>query len=133
MLAHLHSIKLLLAAGALLVFSATNAQAAADPNGTWKWTFTGQGGQEIQLSVTLKQEGEKLTGKVTRGDQTTEISDGSFKDDEVKFNVERERDGNKFVAKYKGKVEADSLKGTIEFEFGGETRSFEWNATRDKK
>lgn len=133
MLAPSQSIKLLLAAGALLVFSATSAQAAADPNGTWKWTFTGQGGQEIQLAVTLKQEGEKLTGNVTRGDQTTEISDGTFKDDEVKFNVERERDGNKFVAKYKGKVEADSLKGTIEFEFGGETRSFEWSATRDKK
>lgn len=131
--AHLRSIKLLLAAGALLVFSAASAQAAADPNGTWKWTFTGQGGQEIQLAVTLKQDGEKLTGNVTRGDQTTEISDGTFKNDEVKFNVERERDGNKFVAKYKGKVEADSLKGTIEFEFGGETRSFEWNATRDKK
>jgi hypothetical protein len=131
--AHLRSIKLLLAAGALLVFSAANAQAAADPNGTWKWTFTGQGGQEIQLAVTLKQDGEKLTGNVTRGDQTTEISDGTFKNDEVKFNVVRERDGNKFVAKYQGKVEADSLKGTIEFEFGGETRSFEWNATRDKK
>jgi hypothetical protein len=125
--------KLLLVAAALLVFSASQAQAAADPNGTWKWTFTGQSGQEIQLSVTLKQAGEKLTGKVTRGDQATEISDGTFKDDTVQFLVERERDGRKMVAKYQGKIEADSLTGTIEFKFEDQSRTVEWNATRDKK
>ncbi len=106
---------------------------AADPNGTWKWTFTTQGGMEIKISAELKLDGEKLTGKVSRGDQSTDISDGTFKDDEVAFNVVRERDGQKVTAKYKGKVEGDSLKGKIEFEFNGESRSFDWMATRDKK
>ncbi len=124
--------KLYIALSVWTVLAGT-ALAAGDPNGVWKWTFTGQNGQEIQLSVTLKQDGDKLTGNVMRGDQSTEISDGTFKDDTVAFNVVRERDGNKFVAKYNGKVEADSIKGKIEFEFGGETRSFDWNATRDKK
>jgi hypothetical protein len=119
----------------LLIFacSAASARAAADPNGTWKWTFTTQNGQDIQISVTLKAEGEKLTGKVSRNDQSTDITDGTFKNDEVSFNVERERNGQKFVSKYKGKVEGDAINGKIEIELGGDTRSFDWKPTREKK
>lgn len=39
----------------------------------------------------------------------------------------------KFVSKYKGKVEGDSINGKIEIELGGETRSFDWKPTREKK
>jgi hypothetical protein len=119
----------------LLIFacSGASARAAADPNGTWKWTFTTQNGQDIQISVTLKAEGEKLTGKVSRNDQSTDITDGTFKNDEVSFNVERERNGQKFVSKYKGKVEGDAINGKIEIELGGDTRSFDWKPTREKK
>ena len=116
-----------------LVCLAGTASAAADPNGTWKWTFTTQNGQEIQISVELKADGEKLTGKVSRNDQSTDITDGSFKNDEVAFNVERERNGQKFVSKYKGKVEGDAINGKIEIELGGDTRSFDWKPTREKK
>ncbi len=121
-----------LAAATAVVVLATTAR-AADPNGTWKWTFTTQNGQEIESSVTLKQEGDKLTGKVTRGEQSTDISDGTFKDGEVSFNVVRERNGQKFTAHYAGKVEGDALKGKIEIKFGDNERSFDWNATREKK
>ena len=125
-------LKIVLAATVLMAVSAPAL--AADPNGTWKWTFTTQGGQEFELTLVLKQEGEKLTGQLTRsGGQTSDISDGTFKGDEVAFNVVRERDGQKVTAHYKGKVEADAIKGTIEFEFGGESRMFDWNATREKK
>jgi hypothetical protein len=47
-----------------LGFLAATASAAADPNGTWKWKFTRQDGQEMELSVKLKAEGEKLTGEL---------------------------------------------------------------------
>ncbi len=118
----------------LMIGSASSAaRAAADPNGTWKWTFTTQNGQEIQSTATLKAEGDKLTGKVSRNDQSTDITDGTFKNDEVAFNVERERNGQKVVFKYKGKVEGDAINGKIEVELGGETRSFDWKPTREKK
>jgi major membrane immunogen (membrane-anchored lipoprotein) len=117
----------------LTVCASSAARAAADPNGTWKWTFTTQNGQEMQFTVTLKAEGDKLTGKVTRNDQSTDITDGTFKNDEVAFNVERERNGQKFVSKYKGKVEGEAINGKIEIELGGETRSFDWKPTREKK
>ncbi len=133
LLRHMRLAKTLTAALLVVSCTAAAARAAADPNGTWKWTFTTQNGQEIAISATLKAEGEKLSGKVARNDQSTDITDGTFKNDEVSFSVERERNGQKFVSKYKGKVEGDSINGKIEIELGGETRSFDWKPTREKK
>ena len=103
-----------------------------DPNGNWKWTFTTQNG-DIEISMTLKADGEKLTGSVSRNEMKADITDGTFKDDEVAFQVVRERNDQKIISKYKGKVEGDSIKGKIEFEFNGESRSFDWDAKREKK
>ena len=102
----------------------------ADPNGTWKWTVS-FGGQARELAVKLKADGEKLTGKFVspNGDEVN-IEDGKFKDGEVSFKVTRERDGNKFVIKFKGKVSGDTIKGKSEFDRGGETQSRDWEAKR---
>ena len=106
----------------------------ADPNGTWKWKFTTQAGQDIELSVTLKADGEKLTGKLTlpMGDNV-DIKDGAFKNDEVSFTTEVERNGNTFKTKYKGKVDGDTIKGKTERERNGEVMSRDWEAKREKK
>jgi hypothetical protein len=106
--------------------------AAADPDGNWKWNFPSQNG-DIEILLTLKADGEKLTGTVSRGDMKTDITDGKFKNDEVSFQVVRERNGQKIISKYNGKVDAEAIKGKIEFEFNGESRSFDWEAKRDKK
>lgn len=106
------------------------AEDKANPNGNWKWTVN-FGGQERELSVKLKADGEKLTGKfVFPNGMETAIEDGKFKDGEVSFKVTRERDGNKFVIKFKGKVSGDTLKGKSEMERDGETQSREWEAKR---
>jgi len=115
----------------LLVFVA-NVQ-AADPTGTWKWKFTGQNGRETESTLTLKVEGEKLTGTLARGAQgrMTDITNGTFKNDEVAFETSVERNGNTITMKYKGKVEGDTLKGTIEG--GRNNRTRDWEAKREKK
>lgn len=125
-------LKLSLAAAAVMTLAAT-ARAAADPNGTWKWKFTTQGGQEFELSLVLKQEGEKLTGAVTLPmGQSVDIKDGTFKDDEVRFQTVFERDGNSFVTKYQGKVDGDTIKGKTERERNGQTVTRDWEAKREK-
>ena len=125
--------KLSVAAALALVCLAATAQAAADPNGTWKWKFTTQNGQDFELAVTLKAEGEKLTGSLTlpMGDNI-DIADGSFKDDEVSFTTAVERNGNKFTTKYKGKVNGDTIKGKTERERDGEKFTRDWEAKREK-
>jgi hypothetical protein len=130
-----HTILLkLLGTACLALWLTSSAANAADPNGTWTWTFS-RGGQEIELSLDLKQEGEKLTGTLTvpfGGGLEIDISDGSFKDDEVSFKTVFERDGNSFETKYQGKIDGDTIKGTTERERNGEVRSRDWEAKRKK-
>ena len=132
---HIHPFRMLMAA--LVVVLVASAALAADPNGTWKWKFTTQGGQEIESSLTLKADGEKLTGTLTRGQQQrkADISNGAFKNDEVSFEVTVERGGNSITSKYKGKVDGDTIKGTIQGmrPGGGEGRTRDWEAKREKK
>src|SRR5712691_7965259 len=105
----------------------------ADATGTWKSSFTTQNGQTIETTLKLKQDGDKVTGTVKRGDdKEIDIEEGKIKDGELTFQVTRERDGNKFTVKYKGKVTKDSIKGKVEFERDGQTRSRDWEAKREK-
>lgn len=107
---------------------------AADATGTWTWTTKTKKGKETQNSLTLKVEGEKLTGELTRSAQSAEISNGAIKGDQVSFEVTTERNGNAQTTKYEGKVEADAIKGTQtgSRKDGGEGRSREWEAKRSK-
>lgn len=119
----------LLAAAALTTLTLTSY---ADPTGTWTWSRPGRdGGAEVVTTLKLKVAGEKLTGTITgRPDTENEITKGTVKDGAISFEVTREFNGNSFTSKYAGKVEGDSLKGTITSSRNGEERSREWVATR---
>jgi hypothetical protein len=110
-----------------------------DPTGTWSWTTPGRnGGPDRKMTLKLKLEGDKVTGKLVtpgRGDQTTEteIKDGKIKDGEVSFSVTRERGGNTMVTKYTFKVSGDTIKGKTSMERNGEAGTQrDWEAKRDK-
>ncbi len=139
------------------VQAAEKSDKKADATGTWTWTMQprggqggGQGGNAQQtprkVTLKLKVDGEKLTGNITspfgrRGGQggdgqqppPTEISDGKVKGDEVSFSVVREFNGNKFIQKYSGKLDGDTIKGKIDFERNGEAQSRDWKADREKE
>lgn len=121
-----------LAAVGVLSLVLVDASVAADPTGTWKWTVT-VNDQAREQTLKLKLEGDKLTGAlVGRNNTETAIGDATFKEDTVSFTVTRERGGNKFVTKYTGKVEGDTIKGKSESERDGQKREVDWNAKRDK-
>jgi hypothetical protein len=127
---------------AIVVLGAT-AQVQAedkkvDPTGTWTWTTPGRnGGPDRKNTLKLKVDGDKVTGTVSspgrQGGQPTEtaIEDSKLKGDEISFKVTREFNGNKFIAKYNGKIGADSIKGKIETDRNGETQSRDWEAKRE--
>jgi len=103
-----------------------------NPTGTWKWTVN-FGGQEREMTLKLKLDGDKLTGSMPgRDGQETAIEDGKYKDGEVSFKVTRERQGNKFTIKYTGKVSGDTIKGKTEFDRDGHPQSRDWEAKRAK-
>lgn len=119
------------------VSSAKAEDTKAGPAGTWSWTVPSRnGGAERKMTLKLKVEGDKLTGKLTmpgrQGATTeTEITEGKVKGDEVSFTVVREFNGNKFTSKYNGKLTGDTIKGKIEFERDGNTNTRDWEAKRE--
>jgi hypothetical protein len=125
---------------AVLASAAVSVSAlAANPTGTWKWSIPGRDGQSFELTLKLEVKDGKLAGTMlgVQRDQfqipDTPISDASFKNDVVAFTVTREFNGNKFVSKYEGKLEGDTIKGTSERpgRDGGATKR-DWLAKRAK-
>lgn len=124
----------LMVAAALVValsgLSGVRADEKNNPTGTWKWEVEFQG-QKREQTLKLKLEGDKLTGAlVGRNNQETPIEDGKFKDGEVSFKITRERNGQKFVQVFTGKVDGDTLKGKMGRE-GREGREIEAKRAKD--
>jgi hypothetical protein len=103
----------------------------ADPTGTWKWSMTGQNGQTRESTLTLKLDGDKLTGSLAGRNGDTAISKATLKGDEIAFEVTREINGNSMTSKYSGKLSGDTIKGKIETTRDGEARSRDWDAKRE--
>jgi hypothetical protein len=99
----------------VLTFSAM----AADVTGKWTWEQAGRGGgAPTVITLTLKADGAKLTGTLSRpgrqGNQDTDISDGQVTDNnKISFTVKRNMGGTESVTPYKGIVDGDSL--TLEY------------------
>ena len=121
----------LLAAGLLPAVRADEPK--ADATGTWKWSMKARNGESRDFVLKLKQEAEKLTGTVHAFNNDTEIQDGSVKDGAITFKVTRKGgNGQEIVSSYTGSLSGDTIKGKIESNFGGQTRSRDWEATRAK-
>src|SRR5438067_1971481 len=103
-----------IALGLVSLGLAGTAKAADDPTGTWKWTVE-RGGQKRDVSLTLKLEGDKLTGHMPgRNNVVTPIEDASYKDGAIAFSVTREFNGVKRTTKYSGKLSGDTITGKSE-------------------
>jgi uncharacterized protein (DUF2147 family) len=103
--------KLLFVLTILLV--AAVAAMAADVSGKWTYEMAGRnGGPARQVTITLKQDGAKLTGSVPgfRDNPPTEITNGKVEGNNVSFEVKREFNGNEMVTKYEGTVNGDEMK-----------------------
>lgn len=121
------------ACGLLLVGLVAQAQDAkkVNPTGKWSWTSPGRDGATRTNTMTLKLDGEKLTGTVAGRQQDTEIGDAKLTGEEISFTVTREFQGNKIVQKFKGKVTSDKIVGKVESNRDGETTSRDWEAKKE--
>ena len=104
---------------------------AADLTGNWKWTTQGRNGP-MEVTAKLQLKDGALTGTVSGRMGDAPIGDASCKDGHVAFTVTREFNGNKIVVKYDGKLEGDTINGTIERpgRDGDAPLTLEWKASR---
>jgi hypothetical protein len=99
-----------------------------DVSGTWDLTVeTPQGA--MSLTSTFKQDGEKLTG--TQSSQMGEMPlEGTLKGADIAFAIVIDMQGQQMTITYTGKVDGETMSGTIEFgSFGSST----WTAKKQPK
>jgi hypothetical protein len=105
---------------------------AADISGPWQWMMQNRSGpQEVHATFSLKD--GVLTGTVSGRMGEAPIGDASITDGQVRFTVTREVNGEKIVIKYAGKLEGDTITGTIErpgFNEHDASMILEWKASR---
>ncbi|HTD66888.1 MAG TPA: hypothetical protein VK846_10210 [Candidatus Limnocylindria bacterium] len=101
--------------------------------GTWRVSVDFGGDYPIESRLTLKQDGEKISGKYKGRGAEVNIHKGRFRDGKIYFEVERAgREDGKSTNRYHGKLVSDELIGTVEMNrFRGEGRqTIDWDAVR---
>jgi hypothetical protein len=108
----------------ILVVFALAALAAFGANVDGKWTYEMQGrdGEKREASMTLKAEGDKLTGTMQGRQGDRPIENGKINGDEISFETTINMGGESRKLLYKGKVEGDQLKLTMSSSGGEFTR-----------
>ena len=127
MLKAILSVALILVVGGLAV-SANQT----DPVGTWKCEYS-IGDQKRTSTLTIKKDGDKLTGTMSWPDQKeATLKDLKWKDGELTFSADRVLADNTFHIEYKFMVSGDALKGKGTLDVGGEKRDFDIEGKREK-
>ena len=92
---------------------------AADLTGKWTYSMQGRDGTPREVTITLKQDGSKLTGSVPgmgRGGAEApamEVLDGKVDGNMISFTTKMEMGGNTRITKYEGTVEGETIKFKI--------------------
>jgi hypothetical protein len=98
------------------------------PAGTWRWL--GGMGDQVEYTLTLRFEGKRLTGILSRAKgKGATIDDVSYEDGELSFTVTRERIGGVGTSRYVGRVMGQTIRGSFEFDIS-QGRKRDWEAQR---
>jgi hypothetical protein len=109
------------------------AAAGATLTGEWTWTIKGPDGNPVNAPLILKQEGNTVTGRFSRGgDRWLDIKDGSVRDGEFSWSVRRDRpNGGAMTYRMSGKLDGDKITGTATTEMDGQETTADWSAQRN--
>ena len=104
-----------------------------DPVGTWKCEYN-IGDQKREATLTVKKEGDKVTGTMKFQDgQEAKLKDPRVKDGELTFIVDRKLMDNTITCEYKVKIDGDKFKGKGSADFGGQKQEWDIEGKREKK
>ncbi|NOR52595.1 MAG: hypothetical protein GQ536_00690 [Candidatus Aminicenantes bacterium] len=98
----------------------------ADITGDWEMTTQGRRGERT-MDIHFEQKGEKITvtWSTPRGGEVK--AEGTIKGNDIEWSFTRETPRGDFTMTYKGKIEGDTMTGTMQM---GERGSSEWTAKK---
>jgi hypothetical protein len=93
---------------------------AADVAGAWDVTVDTPNGP-LDVTLTLKQDGDKLTGTISSQMGETSVT-GTVKDNDLEFTMTMDANGANVVLVYKAKVDGNKMSGSLDFGGQGEIK-----------
>jgi|WetSurMetagenome_2_1015567.scaffolds.fasta_scaffold298108_1 hypothetical protein len=119
-------IKILVGVVLLVTAISLPVYAASSVAGEWKGTSKDTPQGDMTFTLSLKQDGDTVTGELDLGQGTFEIIDGTFKSNKLSFTI-KTPDGNSFEVT--GTLDKDQLTGTWKDNNG---TSGTWTAEKGK-
>lgn len=109
----------------------TEPGAAPTIEGTWRWRFTMPDGTVSNPTLKLALDDGKLSGTSSfrRGGETP-ITNAVFRNNQIRFQVIRDRDGRDIVTTYSGKWDGKTIRGKIQSNWSGEPQTYDWEAEK---
>ncbi|MFA0765302.1 MAG: hypothetical protein BDTLLHRC_000255 [Candidatus Fervidibacter sp.] len=98
--------------------------------GTWRWSVPTARG-ERQYVLRLRQRFQKISGTVTTDGEETPISDAQLNGNQIRFTVVRDIRGQKVTMRFSGRVNGDTIRGSVDIQGGPFAGKRDWVAKRD--
>jgi hypothetical protein len=89
------------------------AAAPADVAGEWTMSYTTRDGVKMTSTLTLKVEGEAVTGTISSPRGSIAIEEATVKGDDIAFAITRVGFGDRIRIDYTGRVKADTMTLTM--------------------
>jgi hypothetical protein len=117
---------------AAIIDGKASTTGASEADGEWTWSMEGPNGQMVEGILILKAEGNKLTGKLSRGENRwLEIENGQVNAQQVQWSVKRDRpDGSTMTYEIKGRCENGKITAQVTTTMDSQTVSRDWNARK---
>lgn len=99
--------------------------------GKWRWCITSSAGT-WENELFLDQEFQEVNGKVSLQGWELRIRDPKLKGDQLNFRVRYNVEGENVAMRFKGRVNDDIIKGSVEIQGGPWAGTHDWLAKRIK-
>jgi hypothetical protein len=111
--------------------SSAVAEEKIDPTGSWSLRTVRPGRPAQESILKLEKNGDQLVGALTDSQgRTGSIKDAQLTGSDLSFRVEVEREGQQFTFVYKGKLDKDVLKGTVQSKMRGRELNLDFDGKR---
>ncbi len=110
-------------------WEAKRAIGPSDVVGSWQFRIEA-GDRVLEPSLKLAKKGEQLVGRYTSSLGEIDAKNVNLKDGRLTFELSGENDGNKWKVSYNGKPLGNSIKGKVDYDFGGNAGTVDFEGKR---